>query len=76
MSSQLSATINEIGINICYALVCVNLRIDEEEVHLEEGEERLQYGVRHQQVVHTLRLQRRVHRNLQTREDQSAEPKN
>ena len=60
---------------VLFILVCVNLRIDEEEVHLQECEERLQDGVRHQQVVHALRLQRRVHRDLQTREDQSAEPK-
>ena len=50
-----------------------HLRDDEEEVHLQEGEEGLQDGVRHQQVVHALGLQRRVHRNLQAGEDQGAQ---
>ena len=50
-----------------------DLRVDEEEVHLEECEERLQDGVRHQQVVHALGIQRRVHRDLQPGEDQGAQ---
>ena len=50
------------------------LRVDEEEVHLEESEEGLEDGVRHQQVVHAPSLQRRVHGDLQSGEDQGAQP--
>ncbi len=41
-------------------------------MHLEEGEERLQDRVRHQEVVHAGGLHRGVHSDLQAGEDQGA----
>ena len=45
-------------------------------MHLEEGEERLQDGVGHVQVVHALLLHGGVHGDLQASEDQSPEAEN
>ncbi len=52
------------------------LRVDEEEVHLEEGEEGLQDGVGDDDVLHAVVLHRRVHRDLQPDEDQGPEAEN
>ncbi len=53
-----------------------NLWVDEEEVHLEEGEEGLQDGVGDDDVLDAVVLHRRVHGDLQTDENQGPEAKN
>ncbi len=50
-----------------------HLRVDEEEVHLEEGEERLEDRMGDEDVLDAPSLHRRVHRDLQAGEDQRAQ---